>query len=377
MNVFVLPDADKAGGMYIPDPTDYETWLMYTWATEVPDPTGAQISDGGWYQDLYNEDIIGPFNFYIYHKIYEQYDIPSCPTFFHNGIDAEGGIAYFDGQSEEQTAPAGDPDSINLHDRIHTSIYNISSEKVIWKKIDPEEETDYEFTPYQATVADGTNPAITAYDENVVIVYANEGNIKCVYSNNDGDTWSQPVTIGPGAYPDVYSYGDITYAAYVNDSNLYIVNSSDGGATWSSPNQINDADGTVVAEENCIDIHPAGVVWVDNRNGAKNIYYNTTTVYTPEPNIEIISISGGFGIKAELKNTGDAPAENINWNIKTTGLVLLGRNKSGQVTLQPGESITVKTGLMFGLGKIQIDVTADTAKKTANARILLFLVIGL
>ena len=44
------------------------------------------------------------------------------------------------------------------------------------------------------------------------------------------------------------------------------------GAT---PVQMNDEDGTVVAEENCIDVHEAGIVWVDNRelNDYQNIYY--------------------------------------------------------------------------------------------------------
>ena len=68
------------------------------------------------------------------------------------GIDAASGVGYFDGQSFEVTAPASDPDFVNLENKIHTSIYNVDTEKIIWKKLDPTVETDYEFTPYQATV---------------------------------------------------------------------------------------------------------------------------------------------------------------------------------------------------------------------------------
>jgi hypothetical protein len=101
----------------------------------------------------------------------------------------------------------------------------------------------------------------------------NEGNLLCAYSTDDGETWSQPVTIGPGTYPDVYAIGTTYYAGYVNNNNLYLITSEDNGATWSAPEQINDNDGSVVAEENCIDVHSAGIVWVDDRNDAYNIYY--------------------------------------------------------------------------------------------------------
>ena len=110
MNVFMAVDTEEAGGMYIPDATDYETWEIYTWTNGAPEPELAEISDGGWYQDLNYDDVIGPFNFYIYREIYDVYDLESCPIFFHTGIDAASGVGYFDAQSFEKTVPASDPD---------------------------------------------------------------------------------------------------------------------------------------------------------------------------------------------------------------------------------------------------------------------------
>jgi len=312
MNVFIGLDTEEAGGMYILDPTDYETWEIYTWTSGAPDPEAAQISDGGWYQDLYYPDIIGPFNFYIYHEIYDVYDIQSCPIYFHTGIDDASGVGYFDAQSFEVTAPSADPDIVNLEDVSHTSIYNTDTNKVIWKKIDPTVETDYEFTPFQATVADGTNPSIAAYGNNVAIVYHDGGQIKCVYSSNDGDDWSQPVTIGPGEYPDVYAQGGMLYAGYVNNGNLYVVSSDDGGITWSSPSKKNDQDGTVVAEENCIDVHSAGIVWVDERNGAYNIYY-TTLSSAPDKPLITGPTSGKINREHEFTVTTTDPAGGNVW----------------------------------------------------------------
>ena len=275
MNVFMAIDTEEAGGMYMADPTDYANWEIYTWTNGAPEPELAEIADGGWYQDLNYDDVIGPFNFYIYREIYDVYDLKSCPTFFHTGIEAASGVGYFDAQSHEKTIPANDPDQVNLPDKIQTVVYNTQTEKIIWKKIVPAEECDYEYTPYQKTVADGTNPTIAAYDNQVVILYMNGGQVKCIYSSDDGTTWSQPATITVGGYPDAYAVGNIVYAAYVNNANLYLVSSEDGGATWGDPVQMNDVDGSVVAEENCIDVHEAGIVWVDNResNGYQNIYY--------------------------------------------------------------------------------------------------------
>src|SRR4030042_4140891 len=81
-NVFMAVDTEEAGGMYIPDATDYETWEIFTWTNGAPEPELAEIADGGWYQDLNYDDVIGPFNFYIYHEIYDVFDLESCPIFF-------------------------------------------------------------------------------------------------------------------------------------------------------------------------------------------------------------------------------------------------------------------------------------------------------
>ncbi len=377
MNVFVAIDTEETGGIYIPNVTDYNLWEFYTWDNKAPDPEFAAISDGGWYQDIYHEDVMGPFNFYIYHGINDDYDFESCPIFFHNGIDSKRGVSYLDAQSYEKTAPSRDADYINLPDRIHTVIYNIDTEKIIWKKIDPAVETDYEFTPFQATVADGTNPTIAAFDNKVVILYHNKGQIKSISSSDDGETWSQPFTIGTGEYPDVYSYKKIFYAAYVNNRNLYLTVSKDEGLTWTEPVQINDVNGHVIAEENCIDINRGGIVWVDDRelNNYKNIYYTELPLeHTPEPEIIIEEIKGGIGVKVIIKNIGSVTAENFDWSIITEGSVFLKAEKTGQATLKPDESTTIKTGLILGFGDIDITVTADAATKKANAKLLLFLV---
>ncbi|UCD14264.1 MAG: hypothetical protein JSW60_02290 [Thermoplasmatales archaeon] len=111
--------------------------------------------------------------------------------------------------------------------------------------------------------------------------------------------------------------------------------------------------------------------------------------YTPEeeePELAIGSITGGKGIKAEIKNNGFADATNVVYDITISGgLIIIPKTDSGDLgTITPGESKEVTMSpIGIGLGIItpipQITVTAEctegsSAEKSANARIILFFV---
>jgi hypothetical protein len=101
------------------------------------------------------------------------------------------------------------------------------------------------------------------------------------------------------------------------------------------------------------------------------------TITAPAPEIVIGNITGGFGIKAVIKNIGDVNATGVSWKIQLTGgLILLGKSKIGTVDIKIGKSATVKDPLVFGIGKTTITVTAGTASKTATAKVILFFVTG-
>ncbi|MDH7507517.1 MAG: sialidase family protein, partial [Candidatus Thermoplasmatota archaeon] len=184
-----------------------------------------------------------------------------------------------------RTAPAKDTAMAMLSDWFHLAweYHNATASKdqIVWKKIDAAVEADIEFTPFQKYVADGKNPEIAAYvdglDYHVAIVYVDGSNVKCVYSADDGETWSAPVTIAPGSYPALCAIGTKLYCTYIQGGNLYLVISEDGGETWGEAEQINNVEGTVSEEENAVDIHSAGIVWVDTRDGEKEIYFAALT----------------------------------------------------------------------------------------------------
>jgi hypothetical protein len=76
-------------------------------------------------------------------------------------------------------------------------------------------------------------------------------------------------------------------------------------------------------------------------------------------------------ITAEIKNTGIVDASHVNWSISVQGMVLFGKQKSGTLlSISPGDSLTITTGFVLGLGAVNITVTALDSEKTATAFLL-------
>ena len=377
-------------GMYtIGDVTDPTTWEISYWTSEIEDPIYACVADNTYLEGQYY-DIDGPACMYIYHEIYDVYDIPACPCQMIADLSEGSGELTFDGQSHLVTAPANNPDMAGVNMDVHYvwDYYNATLEKyqIVWKKIIPVEgdtdSTDIEFTPYQEYIDTGRDPAISKSGDNVVIVYMNNDNvygdwdIKCAYSNDDGATWSISTVVEEHIvdemHPDVYVVGNNVYVAYISNGNLYLVKSKDGGATWGEPEQVNDVDGTVVAAEGAVDICSKGIVWVDNRNGNNDIYFATL----PAP-IITLSITGGFGVKANICNEGTEAAENLAWSVDLSGLIFVGKHAEGTIdVLNPGECQNVGPGLVFGFGPTTITVNAGGTTATAKGFVLGPLVLG-
>jgi hypothetical protein len=228
----------------------------------------------------------------------------------------------------------------------------------------------------------GTDPDVAGSGNKVCVVFVQGGDVICKYSTcaadyEPGFSWQTSTVESGASSPAVYMQGNNVYCAYVKGGNLYLKTSADSGATWSAAVQKNDVNGKVIGEKSSVDICSTGIAFTDNRNGNYDIFF-AGAASAPAPQIEIESISGGMGISAVVKNTGDAAGTDIAWSIKSAGTVFVGKEKSGTISsLAPGASVTIKTGFMLGFGSIAITVTADTAVKTANGKLLLFFVTGL
>jgi subtilisin family serine protease len=88
-----------------------------------------------------------------------------------------------------------------------------------------------------------------------------------------------------------------------------------------------------------------------------------------------IEIKGGLGVKAVITNTKTKNVTDVEWEINVRGgrLKLINKNFNGTVDLKAGESKTVSTGLIFGLGPIVISARADDVGKAVKGRQLLIL----
>jgi hypothetical protein len=120
-------------------------------------------------------------------------------------------------------------------------------------------------------------------------------------------------------------------------------------------------------------------------DAASNTATNTTTatITEPQPVLEIGNITGGFGVKASVKNTGDGPATNVDWTITLDGkLIFLGKSSTDTIaTIAAGAEEPIKAGFILGIGKTNIVVSATcdegvTAEKTATAFVLGPFVLG-
>lgn len=83
------------------------------------------------------------------------------------------------------------------------------------------------------------------------------------------------------------------------------------------------------------------------------------------------SMKGGFGLKLKIKNQGTADASNVEWQIQVTGGIFgrINVDKSGTInTIAKGASATVRTGMFFGFGKIQITIKIGDEIITTSGR---------
>jgi hypothetical protein len=92
----------------------------------------------------------------------------------------------------------------------------------------------------------------------------------------------------------------------------------------------------------------------------------------PESDISI-EIKGGLGVKTVINNNGTANFSDISWQIHVEGGILGMINKTidGTIDVPAGDSVTVQTGLLLGLGPITITVKIADEEQTAEGTQLL------
>ncbi len=101
--------------------------------------------------------------------------------------------------------------------------------------------------------------------------------------------------------------------------------------------------------------------------------------------LSIGNIKGPWGISADVQNIGGDDASNVTWSITVTGGLFKRINISTTVTiplLAAGASTPMKSGIFFGFGNINIEITAKAqnaleVKATKSAFLLGPFVVGI
>ncbi|PNX52297.1 MAG: hypothetical protein BV458_10320 [Thermoplasmata archaeon M9B2D] len=219
-------------------------------------------------------------------------------------------------------------------------------------------------------VSDGLDP------NNVVIGGCLQGSPDMMFAyelrpSGSGDT-TPPVTT-------CTLEGDMEGGIYISDVTVTLTATDDDSGVNYTMYKLDDGawttyeDSFVVTEDG---EHTVYFYSVDNAGNIEDEKSETFTIQHQAPSISI-TIKGGFGVSAEIKNTGETNLTDIDWTISLNGsLIFVGKTKSGTITsLAPGDTETVKT-FVLGIGKTGIAVEAGDASATASGTVILFFVIG-
>jgi hypothetical protein len=224
-------------------------------------------------------------------------------------------------------------------------------------------------------------PAVAVFSNDMVLLAENDemGNkdIICIYGTPQFAQTSVVVSDPDDErFPDVrHVEGETFVCTFVKNNALYSCVSEDAGETWSSPVLV---ENNVESEYKTADISDLGSQVMYEVNNAGDIdIWRAELEGASAPYIEIDSIEGGIGASAVIKNTGTADATGVEWTITVTGgiLGLINKEASGTIDIAIGEEISISSGLLIGLGNIEITVTADLASESVSGKQFIILTV--
>jgi hypothetical protein len=203
-----------------------------------------------------------------------------------------------------------------------------------------------------------------------------------------GTTWTeqQKLHASDGAAGDQFGsnfdlYGDTLLVGSMLDDDMgkdsgsaYIFTRT--GTTWTQQQKLLPSDGYTNDQFGVVSLDGDTALigaWYDDDMGS-----NSGSVYVFTKSALTFTITGGLGVKAVITNNGTSDVTGVAWQIHTDGgiLGLINKTVNGTVDIKVGESKTVSTGMLLGLGSISIHARVAGVEKTATGTVFLFFILG-
>ena len=171
--------------------------------------------------------------------------------------------------------------------------------------------------------------------------------------------------------------GDMQGGVYISDVTAILTATDDMSGVNYTMYKVDDGAWTLYTAPFVVSGNGDHVISYYSVDNAGNIETTKTTSFTIQYPI-LITLAGGLGIKATIKNNGTSPMVNISWSIELSGgVIIVGKTKTGIIpSLGAGNETTVKD-IVFGIGKPTITVTAGGTQVVKTGTVILVFVLGL
>jgi hypothetical protein len=84
-----------------------------------------------------------------------------------------------------------------------------------------------------------------------------------------------------------------------------------------------------------------------------------------------ITLSGGLGASARIKNNGASDLSNVEWSMTFEGGIVFQQKTQGVITTFPsGGTVDINTGFVFGFGLVDLVITVGSTEKTYPVMVL-------
>jgi hypothetical protein len=189
------------------------------------------------------------------------------------------------------------------------------------------------------------------------------------------------VTLGEDITPPVTTCslaGELVGDVYVSDVTVTLTATDDSGIDYTKY-KLDDGAWTiytapfVVSSNGNHTVHFYSVDTVGNTETEKTCSF---IIQKEVPSVTI-TIKGGLGVSATIKNTGTTNLTDLDWTMNLDGkLIFVGKTKSGTIdSLDVGETVTLND-FVLGFGKTGISMHVEAAEATATATVIVVFVIG-